>query len=188
MKKSLKFNKSVLTKCVFKCLENSKELFEEAEILEKNMRFPRAYTLYHLSIEEIGKVFLIFKYLIKDDYCEETLKKFEDQFRDHKLKIELSRKIEKIMITLLQSELKEDEFNKLTYSKEIIEKLNNYKNLSLYASIDNDFSFKPSEIIGINEVNAVKENAKLRLISSERFFTLAIKDIDELIRHYKNII
>lgn len=60
MRKLQEINKDTLINCVEKCLQNARELFDEAEILKKYKKFPRAYTLYHLSIEEIGKVFFNF--------------------------------------------------------------------------------------------------------------------------------
>lgn len=185
MRKLQEINKDTLINCVEKCLQNARELFDEAEILKKHKKFPRAYTLYHLSIEEIGKVFLIFQFLIQDDYSEDKSKKFIREFSDHKIKIKTSRNIEKIMLFLLQTELKEEEFNILTYSKEAIEKLNDFKNLSLYSFISGKSVFKPSDIIGLDEVNLIKPNSELRLILSEQFCRLAIKDIDKFITFAK---
>ena len=181
MRKIQEINKATLINCVEKCLQNARELFDEAEILKDNKKYPRAYTLYHLSIEEIGKVFIIFQFLIQDDYSEEKSKRFNREFADHKIKIKTSRNIEKIMLFLLQTELKEEEFNILTYSKEAIEKLNDFKNLSLYSFIDNKSVFKPSDIIGLDEINLIRPNSEIRLVSSEQFCRIAIKDIDKFI-------
>ena len=85
------------------------------------------------------------------------------------------------MLFLLQTELKEEEFNILTYSNEAIEKLNDFKNLSLYSFIDNKSVFKPSDIIGLDEINLIRPNSELRLVSSEQFCRIAIKDIDKFI-------
>ena len=181
MKKLQEISKVLLIKCVEKCLQNARELFEEAEILKDNKKYPRAYSLYHLCIEEIGKVFIIFQFLIEDDYSEENSKKFNRKFLDHKTKIKTSRNIEKIMILLMQKELKVEEFNALTYNNEVIEKLNDLKNLSLYCFIDNKIVFKPSDIIGEDEVNLIRSNSEMRLILSEQFCRLAIIDVDEFI-------
>lgn len=89
------------------------------------------------------------------------------------------------MLFLLQTELREEEFNILTYSKEAIEKLNDFKNLSLYSFISGKSVFKPSDIIGLDEVNLIKPNSELRLILSEQFCRLAIKDIDKFITFAK---
>ena len=185
MRKLQEINQVTLINCVKKCLQNARELFDEAEILKDNNKYPRAYTLYHLSIEEIGKIFIIFQYLVQDDYSEENSKKFNREFADHKTKINTSRKIEKIMLFLIQTELKEEVLNILTYNKEAIEKLNDFKNLSLYCSIDNKSVFKPSDIIGLDEVKLIRPNSELRLILSEQFCRLAIKDIDKFISSAK---
>jgi AbiV family abortive infection protein len=47
-----------------KSLDNASELYDDAEILFKLKRYPRAYTLYQLSIEEIGKVSIIYNFLL----------------------------------------------------------------------------------------------------------------------------
>lgn len=181
MREIPEINQNLLINCVEKCLQNARELFDEAEILKKNKKYPRAYTLYHLSIEEIGKVFIIFKYLIQDNYSEENSKKFNREFTDHKAKIKTSKNIEKIMLFLIQGELTEEQFNILTYSKEAIETFNKFKNLSLYCFIDNKSVFKPSDLIGSEEVNLIRPNSELRLKLSEQFCRLAVKDIDKFI-------
>ena len=39
-----------------KILENSRELIEDAEVLLKENRFPRAFSLAHLACEEMAKL------------------------------------------------------------------------------------------------------------------------------------
>lgn len=185
MKKIQEINQTTLIRCVEKCLQNARELFDEADILKDHNKYARAYTLYHLSIEEIGKIFIIFQYLLLDNYSEDNTKKFQREFADHKTKIKISRNIEKIMLFVMQKELKEEEFKNLTYSKEQIEELNNFKNLSLYTFIDNKRVFKPSDLIGLDEINLIRPNSEARLVLSESFCRLAIKDINKFINAVK---
>ena len=182
IKKVLELNKSILVNCVEKCLQNARELFEEAELLKDNKKYPRAYTLYHLCNEEIGKVFIIFQYLIQNDYSEEKVKKFYSEFTNHKPKIKTSRNILTIMLLLIQKEISEDDYNNLSYTKEAIDKLNNFKNLSLYSFIKNKSAFKPSDIFGLDEVNLIRPNCELGLNYSEKFCRLALNDIDLFIK------
>ena len=181
IKNVLELNKGILIDCITKCLQNARELFDEAELLKDNNKYPRAYTLYHLCNEEIGKVFIIFQFLIQNNYSEEKVKKFYSEFTTHKSKIKTSRNILTIMILLIQKKISEEEIKSLTYTKEAIENLNNYKNLSLYSFIQNKSVFKPSDIIGLEEVNLIRPNCELCLNYSEQFCTLALKDIDQFI-------
>lgn len=182
IKKVLELNKSILVNCVEKCLQNARELFEEAELLKENKKYPRAYTLYHLCNEEIGKVFIIFQYLIQNDYSEAKVKKFYSEFTNHKPKIKTSRNILKIMLLLIQKEISEEDYNNLTYTKEAIDNLNNYKNFSLYSFIENKSVFKPSDMFGLDELNLIRPNSELCLNYTEKFCRLALKDIDQFIK------
>ena len=185
MKIFQEINQAILINCVEKCLQNARELFDEAEILKNNKKYPRAYTLYHLSIEEIGKIFIIFQYLVQDDYSEEKSKKFSKEFADHKTKIKTSRNSEKIMLALLKNEPSTEDFENLTYDKVTIERLNHFKNLSLYTFIDNKSVFKPSDIISLDDINLIKPNSELRLILSEELGRLLVKNIDKFIYQLK---
>lgn len=46
-------------------LDNAKDLFEEANGLAIFEHYSRAYTLYQLSIEEVGKCIILFRALIE---------------------------------------------------------------------------------------------------------------------------
>ncbi|GEN27693.1 hypothetical protein HVA01_13390 [Halovibrio variabilis] len=71
-----------------KCLRNSQELCDEAEILHKNNKYARSFALSHFAREEFGKSFMLFRVLVdvasghKIDW-----KKLNRRFRDHKQKL-----------------------------------------------------------------------------------------------------
>ena len=50
-------------------LENARDLFNEAKGLAIFEHYSRAYTLYQLSIEEVGKCILFLHALIKFTWC-----------------------------------------------------------------------------------------------------------------------
>lgn len=47
-----------------KSLENAEDMIKEGDILYKNDSYPRAYTLYQLAIEEIGKSRILFSLIL----------------------------------------------------------------------------------------------------------------------------
>lgn len=63
---------------------NARELYEEADILFKQGRFARAAALAVLSIEEVGKVFLLPLLLTTDD--KQDLRLIWKRYRNHKHK------------------------------------------------------------------------------------------------------
>ena len=179
-------DKKILLSTIDKCLLNSRELYEEAEILKKYEKYARSYTLYHLSIEEIGKVFIIYKFLLNDDYSEDKIKKFDKEFKEHKIKIDFSTNINLIIHWLFKGKLELEAFKNLKYTNEQINDLNNFKNISLYTFIDNENVFKPSDIINSEEqIESIKLDAKVRLLGTEQFCSVALENLDKMIEIIK---
>jgi AbiV family abortive infection protein len=179
-------DKKILLSTIDKCLLNSRELYEEAEILKKHEKYARSYTLYHLSIEEIGKVFIIYKFLLNDDYSEGKIKKFDKEFKEHKIKIDFSTNINLIIHWLFKGNLALEAFKNLKYTNEQINDLNNFKNISLYTFIDNENVFKPSDIINSEEqIESIKLDAKIRLLGTEQFCSVALENLDKMIEIIK---
>jgi AbiV family abortive infection protein len=60
-----------------KCIINAKSLIDDALLLKEHGRFARAYTLFQLSIEELGKSSILYFFATSQDVDKETnLKKF----------------------------------------------------------------------------------------------------------------
>jgi len=49
-----------IARALYLTYENAKSLWEEAQILKKNIKSSRAYTLFHLCFEECGRFHLIY--------------------------------------------------------------------------------------------------------------------------------
>lgn len=111
-----------------KIITNAQILVEESYILYDANYYTRAYTLGHISREEMAKVFMLYKVGIeiiagkKYDW-----KKLRKRFHNHKAKLE---------------------FFSMPYSFPVnIEKLNKRKNDSLYVGFENDSFQLPSNVI-----------------------------------------
>ena len=175
-------NKEILLEASIKALANARDLYDEAEILKESKKFARAYTLFHLSLEEIGKVFIVYKYILINNYEESIMKKFDKEYRSHKTKIDFSKNIEIIATWLIEKEdLTMELIEKTKYSNDQIKTLNNFKNLSLYSFIDGEVVATPNEIFTLEKLSYIKEIAEMQLVISEAFCKVFSKDIDYII-------
>lgn len=180
----MKLNKEQYFDAIEKAFNNAEELIGEAEILVKYNKNARAYTLFQFSIEEIGKAFLAFQFVLKGniDDIKETKKFFKD-FTSHTVKTKTSQGID-FMFAL--------EIEKSSYSKKLIEEFiferddvnvsNNYKNYSLYTSYKDGEFYKPSEIITKDMLNKISKHAKFRLQVGRPFIQLGIENYDILFK------
>jgi len=180
----MKFQKNDLLEAVEKSLKNAEELIEEAKLLKSHKKFARSYTLYQLSIEEIGKMSLTFNFLMYDDIEDDLqCKAFLKNFTHHQTKTKISIGLD--LIFALNSDA--SNFNKEVVknflnksSKENINISNNLKNYSLYTSLIENKFYSPSEIITEDKVNDIEFWANLRLEIANSFFAPAIKNFDKL--------
>lgn len=177
----MNIDRETLEQAILNALINAKELYEEAEILKREKKYARSYTLFHLAIEEVGKVFVIFKYLLGDDYSAEKLKKFDIEFRQHKIKIDSSTTIDVFALWAKDGVLSNQILENATYSKEQIDKLNNLKNLSLYSFILDGSSYNPSHIIKSEDVDQINIIAEYRIKGTEDLANIFLSDLDRLI-------
>lgn len=180
-------NKKTLIANIQNSLLNARELFKEAQLLKTNNMFARAYSLFHLSMEEIGKSFVTIKYILIDDYSEEKIKKIDKELTNHKIKIDLSSNIEVITVWLFDGDIDLETIEKITFTKEQIETMNKFKNLSLYSFIENGISYKPSDIFDEKTLNNFEERIELKLLAAEQFFEVLLKDIEKYIKVVKKI-
>lgn len=156
------------------CESNANELYEDAETLQNANRLARAYTLYQLAIEEIGKVrmlgslFYSLKLNKEIDY-----KKADKNFLSHQPKTKESVGFEQIVVMLLYSN-EEDEtrreqlkqyFQELSDEENRTAVYNDFKNISLYVSVNDGFFVSPKEVITSEMVDQIRTSATIRLKS-----------------------
>jgi len=127
-----------------KCLRNSQELCDEAELLHNNKMYARSFALSHFAREELGKSFMLFRTLIevaagvKVDW-----KKLNRRFRDHKQKLINDAAISMFLFST--------EFEKQGLPIEMvfqfIDKKNDLKNKFLYTDWDDGNFTLPSDVV-----------------------------------------
>ncbi len=172
-----------------KTLINAKDLFEDAEILFKKNRFSRAYTLYQLSIEEIGKATLIFNFLLhKDIFDIDEQKKIIREFINHKSKTKSSIGLDVLLAFVISDQkLKEKVIYQIRKQEKEIEQLNILKNRSLYTDIIEEKFINPKEIITEKLAKDIKFIAQIRLNIANGFFKFAITNFEQLYKAFKKI-
>lgn len=148
-------------------LKNAQQLIEEADGLVVFERYSRAFTLYQLGTEEIGKCIILFKAII-DYYNEFTIDLDylrENGFFDHKEKTKESLKVELLVIESFEKHIGSE----TGFKQKIIEDFNNTsqindnKNNSLYVSINDDIFKSPDDLITKEMVNELWLLSKIRL-------------------------
>jgi AbiV family abortive infection protein len=168
-----------------KSYANGDALLSDAFLLGESKRFPRAYTLCQLAIEEFAKVPLLFNILMdrlvdsKIDY-----EIHEKTFKKHEMKIELGIVSEIAMWEYYKHKTGEDYVDKLIESaKEFrnrIKESNDLKNDSLYVDIKNDNFQSPDEVIGEEQYKIIAGTASLRSVMLKFFTKLEEGYIDKL--------
>jgi AbiV family abortive infection protein len=150
------------------CIKNSDELIQEAQILWL-LRRPRAYALYQLAIEEIGKAMLILTLLIDEKFSFTSEKEFNKLFTSHQEKNELSQILDLFILAVLKTTGKGS-----PSSEEILrnfatddvnnwyDKLNLNKNQSLYVSTNKVQFHAPSDVITAEMVEEISAKALIR--------------------------
>ena len=140
-----------LLEAVEKALQNAEDLFDEAIILKNHEKTARAYTLFQFSIEEIGKAAMTFYFALHGNLKnEKEYKTFLKDFRDHKIKTEVSQGVDFMFVMMTEGN---DFTKKLLHN--LLEKdnnlslnlSNNKKNYSLYTSLIEDKFYAPLEVI-----------------------------------------
>ena len=170
--------------------ENARKLIEEADGLKLFERFSRAYSLYQLAIEEIGKCIILFRALL-DFYLGKSINKdYLDSmgFFNHKKKTRESLISELFaIISFEKSTGKETNLKQKIFDDyNSVHELNNKKNQSLYVDIIDDKFKSPDSIITKEMVDDISTTAHIRLKAIEPFLRPLIemkeiaKKLDEL--------
>lgn len=180
----MKFTKEILLEVVRKAVENAGQLVDEAKLLKEHKRFARAFTLYQLSIEEIGKASMTFGFLLFgniEDEAEQSA--FLKEFRDHKTKTKRATGIDlNIARTIDNRELSKTLILNVIKQQGEINKINDYKNYSLYTSFVDDAVYMPSEFINQQLVEELGFYAEIRFEASSQYYEIAIRNFDELVK------
>jgi len=147
-----------------KSLLNSIELIDDAEYLFQNKRFARAYALFQLGIEEIGKVTMLFR--LVTTYILDGKEIDLNKMKDHKHKYKETFVYDLFMLFALSHKNKTIDkslLDTLIYEIQNIDLINELKNFSLYTSlIDNKFKI-PKDIISEKLVISIRYRAMIRL-------------------------
>ena len=180
----MKITREILKDISRKSLENAEELVVDALILEKHGRKERAYTLFQLSIEEVGKAVQSLNMILEKGYQNEAkAKEYEKFFKDHKSKTLKSRGMDIVIAEVLSKGDKEKALEILNQSQkdaEEITKINENKNYSLYTSFYMNKVVTPSEFISLENLTRIKEIAVNRLKAASAFVKIGLQNIEEI--------
>lgn len=182
---SATINNEELILGIIKSEENATELIEEANLLFNNNHLSRAFTLFQLAIEEIGKCSLISNYILEND--KGKLSKLLNDLKKHKIKTNHSIGYDMMLYNALDEKNRKTLLESFFFNSSIIEKVDHYKNYSLYASIINNQFKKPSEIITREHVETHKFYAETRLNVAKSINKINIKNFPLLIQARKEV-
>lgn len=149
-------------------LDNAKQLQEEAYILYVFEHYARSYSLYQLSIEEVGKCIIFLTallYLLKGKMVDEKLL-MDLGFRYHQKKTLGSLGAEKILLDFFQKYSNTDLsvlYEDLEWEQKNINVTNDLKNNSLYVSIIDETFQTPKDLITKEMVEEIAFKADLRI-------------------------
>ena len=173
-----------------KSYDNAGELIDEAEILRDNQKWPRAYSLCQLAVEEFGKAHLLFQLLI-DRYIDAEIdyREINRIFYKHQLKTSLSNEGLIARLTMFQEFSGTDSLNNfienIQESNNQVRRLDKLKNESLYVSIiSNDFQ-SPNEIISQKDFENIYSTALLRQLVFQFLSRISEKELREVVKMLK---
>jgi len=169
-----------------KSLENAKELIDEGNLLFDNGKYARAFTLSQLSIEEIGKSSLILESILFDKYKSKRQQKLlMKQIVNHKNKTKVAQRIDFLLAMIIEDkEIKKVLINNFAKQSEQIDKINDFKNFSLYVSVIKDKFVKPSEKIPQSLVEDYKFYAEIRYEATRQFNELLVNNLEEISQRF----
>jgi AbiV family abortive infection protein len=179
MEKEITFDE--IKEGIHKGVDNAISLYREAELLEKNNYYGRAYTLYHMAIEEASKVeHLVFK---SPNIFSKKNKVFygdiKDFFTKHEPKLKAftynSKMDDKERKFLENNEPKKCREFFLNKQKTLSKEMNIKKNNSLYLSYDKNLGkfVSPSDTFNKEALLSIKkesENMVSRVVLYEKLF------------------
>ena len=172
------------------CTKNAKELFNEGCLLFDNGCVERAFTLFQLSIEEIGKSKILYSLLLNTKMkFEINWKEIDAEFFHHAKKAKASMNYELVAIIVLAwgKKDKEDISGYKKYIDTLISengvnatKANEMKNNSLYVGYANGKFSAPRDVITKENVESLRYTLAIRLAASDTILNAFVGDIDKL--------
>lgn len=153
-------------------LVNARQMFKEAEGLAIFEHYARAYTLYQLSIEEIGKCIILMRailcVLLGEQIDYDCLKDWG--FENHISKSRSSLGAESVMLNFFQKHVGYDckeLFDELELYASSLKKVNKVKNDSLYVGFNGNKFVSPQECISKEMVDDIAFKALIRIKAME---------------------
>lgn len=178
-------SEEVLIDGVRKCMANSLSLIEDAILLNDNNRNARAYTLYQLAIEEIGKGIKLMIYILDGDF--QNRAKFRDldkEIRDHKSKTKTAGAMDWFLLESAKQNMKGEEIIKLIRGLESernsTDIFNDRKNYSLYTSFVEGVFKTPIEIITGEELTSIEWKAVFRYRYANGWIEAGLSNLKEI--------
>jgi AbiV family abortive infection protein len=180
-----------------KSLKNAKELIEEGDILFKENRVSRAYCLYQLAVEEVGKSRLLFGLIMNRKLGENIdYKVVNREFSHHQTKSKSALTFEMLALLLMYSSKKDNtaQKRKASFTEAIqrvqdennVHTLNNNKNNSLYVGIKDRNFFEPSDMISKKMAIELRTNVLIRLEAGKTVLNDMLNDLENIIALIKH--
>jgi len=181
-----------------KALENAEDMIKEGDLLYKSDSYSRAYTLYQLATEEIGKSRILFSLIMNFKLGNSIdFKDLNKDFIHHQTKSKSAIIFEMTALLVMHSsgdesaEERKKKFFKsldnLQKESENINKLNNHKNDSLYIGVVDKKFVSPKDIITKEMAGKLRTNSLIRLEASKTILKGMLNDIDNLVKGIKEI-
>lgn len=167
---------------VKKCIANAESLVRDANILKGHKSNERAYTLFQLAIEEIGKASLVFHYATSSDNEKlSQLNNFKKEFLNHKAKTTKAIHLDYAFLSSIKGKAEKQEFFlSILQEYENLDSFNDLKNYSLYTSfIENKFVM-PNEIITEHLLKGIEERAIARLQMMKSLLEFDLENFDRI--------
>jgi AbiV family abortive infection protein len=170
-------------------LKNAESLIEDAEFLNNIGKLARAYTLFQLATEELGKTRLLVSLLFSVKSGKEiNYKKIKEEFLHHETKTKGSMIFEQVALLLLFAEQNDDAsrntikmaYQDLKNEMNNVKILNERKNLSLYVSVIDKKFILPDDYITQDMVDNLSFNANVRLKASTPLLNNVIDNFETI--------
>jgi len=171
-----------IKKIYTKIYENACELIDEAELLLEHQKYARAYLCAHISIEEFGKLPMLYTVAINVHNGDKVdWKALSKRLRDHKEKTSSSYSIQMLMDKVL-FDFKYDKYDKYDKYEEKVNSMNDAEKEKYY-DLENFKSFLNS--IDLPKLKPDSLSHALLSHSQEEEFMYR-KALADLLNEYKN--
>lgn len=159
-------------------------------------RICRAYCLYQLAVEEVGKSRLLFAFIMKRKLGKNIdYKEVNRGFAHHQTKSKSALTFEQIALLLMYSSEKDKtpeerrasflDSLKRVQDENDVHVLNNNKNNSLYVGIKDDRFFEPSDVISREMAIELRTNVLIRLETGKTLLKTMLNDLEKIIGFIK---